>query len=174
MASTTLDWYGCATFGLRTAGLHIMLDAYIDRAANAAGPTPALSAADIDQCDYLIIGHSHFDHLFGAEQIDREVLGALDELEAVVLAVDGDHQVRRGERDLAYPRHGEAVLDAAAADGHHADTVGNLLERLGDLVSAHSPLLPRVVDAAGLRVCRRARAILHTSGASIKCGMAVR
>ena len=69
MASTTLDWFGCATFGLQTAGLHIMLDAYIDRAANAAGPAPARSAADIDQCDYLIIGHSHFDHLFGAEQI---------------------------------------------------------------------------------------------------------
>ncbi|WP_395153607.1 MBL fold metallo-hydrolase [Ilumatobacter sp.] len=67
--TTTLDWYGCATFGLQTAGLNIMLDAYIDRAANAAGPSPARSASDIAECDYLVIGHSHFDHLFGAEVI---------------------------------------------------------------------------------------------------------
>ena len=30
---TTLDWYGCATFRLRTAGLTVFLDAYIDRVA---------------------------------------------------------------------------------------------------------------------------------------------
>jgi len=35
--STTLDWYGCATFRLRTAGITVFLDAYIDRAPNAAG-----------------------------------------------------------------------------------------------------------------------------------------
>lgn len=66
---TTLDWYGCVTFSLQTAGLNVMLDAYIDRAANAAGPSPARSARDIAACDYLVIGHSHFDHLFGAETI---------------------------------------------------------------------------------------------------------
>jgi L-ascorbate metabolism protein UlaG (beta-lactamase superfamily) len=66
---TTLDWYGCATFGLRTAGLHILLDAYIDRAANAAGPSPAVSASDIEQCDYVVVGHAHFDHLYGAQQV---------------------------------------------------------------------------------------------------------
>jgi L-ascorbate metabolism protein UlaG (beta-lactamase superfamily) len=67
--STTLDWYGCATFGLRTAGLHILLDAYIDRADNAAGPSPAVSADDIDECDYIVVGHAHFDHLYGAERV---------------------------------------------------------------------------------------------------------
>ena len=35
--TTTLDWYGCATFRLKTAGLTIFLDAYIDRAENAPG-----------------------------------------------------------------------------------------------------------------------------------------
>ena len=35
--ATTLDWYGCATFRLRTAGLMIFLDAYIDRVPGA-GP----------------------------------------------------------------------------------------------------------------------------------------
>jgi L-ascorbate metabolism protein UlaG (beta-lactamase superfamily) len=65
--STTLDWYGCATFRLSTAGLAIFLDAYIDRAPNAAGA--GRSAGDVTECDWILIGHSHFDHLFGAEKI---------------------------------------------------------------------------------------------------------
>jgi len=65
--TTTLDWYGCATFRLRVAGLTIFLDAYIDRAPNAAGT--GRSAADVDACDWILVGHSHFDHLFGAETI---------------------------------------------------------------------------------------------------------
>ena len=65
--TTTLDWYGCATFRMRTAGMTIFLDAYIDRAANAAGP--GLTADDIDECDWIVVGHSHFDHLYGAERI---------------------------------------------------------------------------------------------------------
>ena len=65
--TTELDWYGCATFRLRTAGLTIFLDAYIDRAPRAAGA--GRSAADVDECDWIVIGHSHFDHLFGAETI---------------------------------------------------------------------------------------------------------
>jgi L-ascorbate metabolism protein UlaG (beta-lactamase superfamily) len=66
---TTLDWYGCATFRLRTAGLTVFLDAYIDRAEGAPGP--GLTADDIDECDWIIVGHSHFDHLYGAERIAR-------------------------------------------------------------------------------------------------------
>lgn len=64
---TTLDWYGCATFRLATAGLEIFLDAYIDRAANAQGT--GLTADDVESCDWIVIGHSHFDHLYGAERI---------------------------------------------------------------------------------------------------------
>jgi L-ascorbate metabolism protein UlaG (beta-lactamase superfamily) len=65
--SATLDWYGCATFRLRTTGLTIFLDAYIDRVPNAPGT--GLTADDIDECDWIVIGHSHFDHLAGAERI---------------------------------------------------------------------------------------------------------
>ena len=65
--TTTLDWYGCATFRLRTAGVTVFLDAYIDRAPNAAGP--GLTADEVDQCDWIVIGHSHFDHLWGADRI---------------------------------------------------------------------------------------------------------
>ncbi|MET0325625.1 MAG: MBL fold metallo-hydrolase [Ilumatobacteraceae bacterium] len=63
----TLDWYGCATFRLRTAGLTVFLDAYIDRAPGAPGT--GLTADDIDECDWIVIGHAHFDHLAGAERI---------------------------------------------------------------------------------------------------------
>jgi L-ascorbate metabolism protein UlaG (beta-lactamase superfamily) len=66
---TTLDWYGCATFRLRTAGLALFLDAYVDRADGAPGP--GVSADDIDACDWILVGHSHFDHLYGAERIAR-------------------------------------------------------------------------------------------------------
>jgi len=65
--STTLDWYGCATFCLRSAGLEIFLDAYVDRAQNAKGT--GLRADDIESCDWIVVGHSHFDHLYGAERI---------------------------------------------------------------------------------------------------------
>ena len=65
--TATLDWYGCATFRLKVAGLTIFLDAYIDRAPNAAGT--GLTAGDIAECDWIVVGHSHFDHLWGAERI---------------------------------------------------------------------------------------------------------
>jgi len=63
----TLDWYGCATFRLRVAGLTVFLDAYIDRAPGAPGT--GLTADDVDECDWIVVGHSHFDHLYGAERI---------------------------------------------------------------------------------------------------------
>lgn len=65
--ATTLDWYGCATFRLQTAGLTVFLDAYIDRTESADGP--GLTADDIETADYVLVGHSHFDHLYGAERI---------------------------------------------------------------------------------------------------------
>ncbi len=65
--TTTLDWFGCATFRLRTAGITVFLDAYVDRAPNAAGP--GRTADEIDECDWIVIGHSHFDHLWGADRI---------------------------------------------------------------------------------------------------------
>jgi L-ascorbate metabolism protein UlaG (beta-lactamase superfamily) len=65
--AATLDWFGCATFRLNVAGLTIFLDAYIDRAPGAAGT--GLTADDIDECDWIVVGHSHFDHLWGAERI---------------------------------------------------------------------------------------------------------
>jgi L-ascorbate metabolism protein UlaG (beta-lactamase superfamily) len=72
---TTLDWYGCATFRLQTAGRTIFLDAYIDRIPGAAGT--GLTADAVDACDWLLVGHSHFDHLWGAERIMRNTRARL-------------------------------------------------------------------------------------------------
>src|SRR5436190_6074661 len=65
----TLDWYGCATFRLRLPGAVVFLDAYIDRVPGAPGT--GLTADDIDEADWIVVGHSHFDHLWGAERIAR-------------------------------------------------------------------------------------------------------
>jgi L-ascorbate metabolism protein UlaG (beta-lactamase superfamily) len=64
-----LDWYGCATFRLTVGSLVIFLDAYIDRIPGAVGT--GLRADDIDRADWIVVGHSHFDHLWGAERIAR-------------------------------------------------------------------------------------------------------
>ncbi len=82
VVTSTLDWYGCATFALRTAGLTIFLDAYIDRAEVASGP--GVRAADVTEADWILIGHSHFDHLYGAHEImantDATLIGSYESI----------------------------------------------------------------------------------------------
>lgn len=63
----TLDWLGVSTFRLTIDDLVIFLDAYIDRVP--AAPPVGITIADIERADYILIGHSHFDHLWGAERI---------------------------------------------------------------------------------------------------------
>lgn len=78
--TTTLDWYGCATFAMKTAGMTILLDAYIDRVPGAAGA--GRTADEIQACDWIVVGHSHFDHLWGAERImantDAKLIGSYE------------------------------------------------------------------------------------------------
>ncbi len=65
--TVTLDWLGCATFRLTVDDLVIFLDAYIDRVPSA--PPVGMTAAEVDRADYILVGHSHFDHIAGAEVI---------------------------------------------------------------------------------------------------------
>src|SRR3954466_9672452 len=68
--ATTLDWYGCATFRLSyEGGPVVFLDAYLDRVPGAAGPQPPQRPEGVSAADWIVIGHSHFDHLWGAERI---------------------------------------------------------------------------------------------------------
>ena len=66
----TLDWLGCATFRLTIGELVVFLDAYIDRVPSAAAV--GLTTNEVDRADWLVVGHSHFDHLYGAERIARK------------------------------------------------------------------------------------------------------
>lgn len=85
---TSLEWFGCATYRMRTAGLTVMLDAYIDRAADAAGP--GARTEDITECDWIVVGHSHFDHLYGAERImaqtDATLIGSYETIRVMAEA----------------------------------------------------------------------------------------
>ena len=63
----TLDWLGCATFRLIVDDLVVFLDAYIDRVPTA--PPVGMTTADVDRADFILVGHSHFDHIAGAEII---------------------------------------------------------------------------------------------------------
>ena len=63
----SIDWLGCATFRLKIGDLTIFLDTYMDRVPSA--PKVGLVAAKVTEADFILIGHSHFDHLAGAEII---------------------------------------------------------------------------------------------------------
>jgi L-ascorbate metabolism protein UlaG (beta-lactamase superfamily) len=63
----TLDWLGVSTFRLTIGDLVLFLDAYVDRVA--AAPPVGLTTADVERADFVLVGHSHFDHLWGAERI---------------------------------------------------------------------------------------------------------
>jgi L-ascorbate metabolism protein UlaG (beta-lactamase superfamily) len=64
-----LEWLGCATFRLTRGPLVVFLDAYLDRVPSA--PPVGLTVADVDRADWIVVGHSHFDHLYGAERIAK-------------------------------------------------------------------------------------------------------
>jgi L-ascorbate metabolism protein UlaG (beta-lactamase superfamily) len=63
----TLEWLGTATFRLTIGDLVVFLDAYMDRVP--AAPPVGLSAKEVTRADFVLVGHSHFDHLAGAEVI---------------------------------------------------------------------------------------------------------
>lgn len=67
--TASLDWYGCATYRLTIGELVVFLDAYLDRVPGAAGPQPPQRPEDVARADWILVGHSHFDHLWGAERI---------------------------------------------------------------------------------------------------------
>lgn len=65
--AVTLDWLGVSTYRLTVDDTVIFLDAYMDRVS--AAPPVGLTSGGVDRADCILIGHSHFDHLWGAERI---------------------------------------------------------------------------------------------------------
>jgi L-ascorbate metabolism protein UlaG (beta-lactamase superfamily) len=64
---TTLEWFGTSTFRIRTKGLTIFFDAYLDR---LPGLVPVgLSTREVDEADFVFVSHAHFDHLYGADAV---------------------------------------------------------------------------------------------------------
>lgn len=108
-----LDWFGCATFRLTTAeGLTVFLDAYLDRVP--AAPQSGVGVDDVEQADWILVGHSHFDHLWGAERIAARtgatvvgsyesvrILAGLGIPEEQLVAVSGGEVVRLDEHTTA-------------------------------------------------------------------------
>ena len=148
----TLDWLGVATFRLTIGKLVVFLDAYVDRVP--AAPPVGLTTADIERADYVLVGHSHFDHLWGAERLAART-GAIvvGSHETVRLLHDVDHIP---ERQLIAVAGGEPI---ALPDGIRVRvfpslhsciwaTMGGADEAcLGDLGVTHQERTERVTRA---------------------------
>jgi len=85
--SITIDWLGCATFRLAIDGLVVYLDTYIDRPPGA--PDVGVTLDQINGADYALIGHSHWDHIAGADVVARNT-GA-----TVICSNESAHVLRR-------------------------------------------------------------------------------
>ena len=62
-----LEWFGVSTFRLRVGDTVVFLDAYLDRVP--AAPPVGLASREVTAADAVLVGHSHFDHLHGAQFI---------------------------------------------------------------------------------------------------------
>jgi len=151
----TLDWLGVATFRLTIGNLVVFLDAYLDRVP--AAPPVGLTTADIARADYVLVGHSHFDHLWGAERIAART-GAIviGSHETVRLLHDVD---RIPERQLIAVAGGEPIelpdgIRVRVLPSLHSciwATMGGADEAcLGDLGVAHQERVARVTQAMDL------------------------
>jgi L-ascorbate metabolism protein UlaG (beta-lactamase superfamily) len=137
--ATVLDWYGCATFRLTIGDLVVFLDAYIDRVPGAPGT--GLRADDVEHADWIVVGHSHFDHLWGAERIARttgatvigsyestRVLAAHGVPDSQLMSVSGGERVRLADDVVVgvFPSLHSCVWSHTAMGGSDAVCIGDL------------------------------------------------
>jgi L-ascorbate metabolism protein UlaG (beta-lactamase superfamily) len=161
----TLEWFGCATFRLTVDGTVIFLDAYIDRAPGADGT--GLTADEVEAADWILVGHSHFDHLWGAERIARRtgatvvgsyetvrLMAANDVPDAQLMAVSGGERVQLGEDLYArvYPSLHSCVWTDAKMPAADETCLGDLdvvnQERLARL-ARHSASFAHAIGSEG-------------------------
>lgn len=155
--NATLDWYGCATFRLTLDDTVVYLDAYIDRVPGAPGT--GLTAGDVDRADWILVGHSHFDHLWGAERIARNtgatVVGSYESIRIMaeqgvpdeqLMPVSGGERIRLSETVTAsvFP----SLHSCIWSHGRFADS-GEVC--LGDLGVVHQDRLARLAERASSR-----------------------
>ncbi|KAL3447833.1 hypothetical protein BJX65DRAFT_317957 [Aspergillus insuetus] len=122
----TLEYFGATTFLLRTAGLTIFHDTWLNR--------PSLlpqfrSLDEITEADYILISHAHFDHLPGADVIAKrtgaiiiancEAINRLRDAgvpDTQLLPVSGGERIPLFTREI---RLAAAAADVAGAEGTH-------------------------------------------------------
>ncbi len=128
--SVSLDWLGVSTYRLIVDDLVIFLDAYIDR--NPLAPPVGMRISDVQRADYVLVGHSHFDHLWGAERIAHQtgatIIGShesvrLMEIEEVpdkqLVAVAGGERARLSDSVSVrvFPSQHSCIWSTAGASG---------------------------------------------------------
>jgi hypothetical protein len=153
----SLDWLGCATFRLSRANLVVFLDAYIDRVA-AAPPTGVHTSA-IDRADWIVVGHSHFDHLWGAERVARRtgatIVGAYESIRIMAEQGVPDRQlmpVSGGERVRLAPDVVVSVFPSLhSCIWTHSAFAQSDEVCTGDLDVVHQDRLLRLRDRAARR-----------------------
>lgn len=149
---TSLDWLGCATFRLALGETIVFLDAYIDRVPGA--PHPGITTDDVDRADWIVVGHSHFDHLWGAERIARRtgatIVGSYETVrvmqaqgvpQAQLLPVAGGERVRLTDDVLVdvYPSQHSCVWS-------HRGMPASDHVCLGDLGLTHQEQMARFAE----------------------------
>jgi len=67
--TVTLEWLGCATYRLKIGTMVVMLDTFVDRIPSA--PDVGIRSDQIKEADFALIGHSHWDHLAGADVVAK-------------------------------------------------------------------------------------------------------
>jgi L-ascorbate metabolism protein UlaG (beta-lactamase superfamily) len=146
MASTTLEWFGTATFRVRHAGLDLFFDAYLDRLPGLA--PVGLSTAEVEKADFVFVSHAHFDHLYGADAI------ALRTGATVVASPESAHCLRAAgvpEEQLLVVTGGETVQCGPA-------TRVRVLPALHSCLFAHSDFDTSVACLGDLGVSAQDRA----------------
>ena len=64
-----IEWFGCATFRLRTRGVTLWFDTFVDRVP--AAEHVGITSADITDADMVFVSHAHFDHVLGADTVAK-------------------------------------------------------------------------------------------------------
>jgi L-ascorbate metabolism protein UlaG (beta-lactamase superfamily) len=160
-----LDWLGCATFRLTVGPVTVFLDAYLDRVPSA--PPIGITPEEIVRADWILVGHSHFDHLWGAERIARQtgarVIGSY-ETARVLLAqgvprdqlvpVAGGERIRLGDgigvrvfpslHSCVWAQRGAAPTATAECLGDTGLYLDEQQQRFADVVSWVRSLGPEV------------------------------